>query len=100
MDFRPTTQGIYEWFEKDRTKRLVVVWNVFEKLGDETNYLRVCWGGSYYDVHSRYEPLYNCDGKHVRTVWSPSEWTDGTWGKRIGDIGSIDDKYLYLSLDK
>ena len=89
---KPTKPGIWEWFEEDGTKRLVHVCDV----GVDTPHLRVCWWGSYYDVHDRVnEPIYDCDLKQCGTVSREAEWPD-RWGKYVGPSGCVTEDNLYL----
>ena len=94
----PTEEGIYEWFDDDGTKRLVAVCDVSPKK--DNSYLRVAWGGGYYDIQDSIETLYNCDLEPVRTHERKSEWTGGKWGARLGDGDSIPYEQLYKFPDK
>jgi len=94
----PTKEGIYEWFDDDGTKRLVSVCDVSAKK--DNSYLRVAWGGGYYDIKESISPVYNMRGQIVSYHQRPNEWDGGTWGKRLGDIGSIPEEQLYESPDR
>lgn len=74
---KPDKEGIWEWVDHHGKTQLVAVYNVSSPLNDV--HLRVGWWGGYYDV----------DG----------EWPD-TWGKFVGEIGSVPDEQLYLMPNK
>jgi hypothetical protein len=76
---KPHKDGIWEWFEKDGTKRLVRVFDV-GLLGNQ--YLRVYWWGGYYNVKG--DPFE--DGG--------DEWPD-RWGNYIGSHGTVSDDKIY-----
>lgn len=86
---KPDRTGIWEWFELDGTRRLVYVWNVFEKHPNLEPYFRVCCHGSYYNVHDIPE-----DGIHGK-----AEWIHGTWGNYMGQYEDFDESQLYLMFD-
>lgn len=91
----PNCEGIWEWFEKDGTKRLVEVVNVYKNIGETC--LRVYWNGSYYNVSDRYEDLYNMDGSiFEKNVLVKAEWVSGTWGNRVANNGELPDDLMYL----
>lgn len=86
---KPNKEGIWEWFEKDGTKRLVHVCNC-EQHPQAPPYLRVYWWGGYYNVNDEHDvesPEYDYQIK--------AEWPD-RWGNFVGEHGSIPDEQLYL----
>lgn len=87
---KPTTEGVYEWFDDKGTKRLVEV--IDASMGDdEKPYLRVYFDGGYYNVHDQHDP------EHPEYDWATkAEWPD-RWGKRIGDNYCVPDTDLYLT---
>jgi len=82
---KPDKAGIWEWFEKDGTKRLMSVVDV-EHDTTRRPYLRVYWWGGYYNVR---------DEPDNPGPFGVTEWPD-RWGSYIGPIGSVEDKDLYL----
>jgi hypothetical protein len=87
----PDKQGIWEWFELDGTRRLVYVWNVFEKHPNLQPYFRVYFNASYYDVRP--------DGEDANAIkrFNEAGWSSGTWGKWLGDYNDFDEKDIYGS---
>ena len=94
----PIIEGIYEWFESDGKRRLVSVCDVSPKK--DNSYLRAYWAGGYYDIKDSVSDVYDMGGVWQYSFLKRSEWTGGTWGNRVGDIGSINEDLLYEGLDR
>ena len=92
----PDKKGVWEWFDDDGIKRLVLVCNVAERLGEQR--LRVALWGGYYDVTDRTEDIYGCvKGKWVvveKDVHYSAEWPD-RWGNYVGAHGCVPDEQIY-----
>ncbi len=80
----PDREGIWEWFEKDGTRRLMTVVDV-ELSTREQPWLRVYWWGGYYNV---------ADNPNNPGLFGKREWPDN-WGKRVGGVGSMPEEALY-----
>ena len=79
---KPDREGIFEWFDENGIKRFAHVCNV----GHKTQYLRVYWKGSYYNVNDEVDDLYTLDGKLVeKNHVVPAEWPD-RWGNFVGNL--------------
>lgn len=89
---KPTSSGIYEWFDHTGKKRLVEVVDV--SRGMLPPYLRVYFNGSYYNVHDEHDP--ECPQFDHLTK---AEWAD-KWGSRIANNFELPDAQLYLAPDK
>lgn len=87
---KPCKSGIWEWFDKNGTKRLVSVYNVMEKCPNAEPYWRVYWWGGYYNVNDEHDPE-----SSQYDYLTKSEWPD-RWGNFVGEIGSVKDEDLYL----
>ena len=96
----PNKSGIWEWIDADGTKRLVHVWNVYEKYPKNEPYFRVCWGGGYYDIVDSIETLYDCNLKPIGTREKKSEWTGGTWGNYVGQLEDFNADEIYSFPDR
>lgn len=85
---KPNKEGIWEWFDKDGTKRLVYVCDVCKEFPEP--YFRVYWNGGYYNVNDEHDP------EAPEYDWAcKAEWPD-SWGNFVGEHGSIPDEQLYL----
>ena len=82
------TNGIWEWFDEDGTKRLVEVIDVCEGLIPQ--YLRVYFSGGYYNVHDEHDPE-----NPEYDEYTKAEWPD-RWGNRVADNNGLPDDQLYL----
>jgi|ERR1035441_426876 hypothetical protein len=86
---KPNRAGIWEWFDKDGTKRLVAVYNT-EHNPQCPPHLRVYWWGGYYNVNDEHE------AEHPEWDWaSAAEWAD-RWGNYVAPHGCFGDEELYL----
>ena len=81
----PNKEGIWEWFEKDGTKRLVSVFDVNKPIG-QPPYFRVYWWGGYYNVSD--DPTE--DGPFGRIEW------EDRWGNFVAELGTLSQEELYL----
>lgn len=84
---KPDSEGVWEWYDDDGTKRLVSVFNVGRPLGEL--YLRVAWWGGYYNVDDEHDPEHPEHDKYTQ-----AEWPD-RWGIRVGDIGCVSELDIY-----
>ena len=83
---KPTSPGIWEWYDEKGIKRLVEV--VVVGAGHPFAYLRVYFWGGYYNVNDEPEdPGYEWAGK--------AEWPD-RWGNRVADNMGLPEEQLYL----
>jgi outer membrane scaffolding protein for murein synthesis (MipA/OmpV family) len=80
---KPDKPGIWEWFAKDGTKRLVRVWD----NGVDEIWLRVSWWGGYYNVHKD------------KAKGQRQEWAD-RWGNYVGEVHTIPVDQLYIEPTK
>jgi hypothetical protein len=87
---KPTTEGIYEWYDDDNRIRLVSVVDCNPKDGlSDKPWLRVYFAGGYYNVNDE------CMGTEDEE-FSKAEWPD-RWGQRFGDLHSVHSDFLYES---
>jgi hypothetical protein len=83
---KPDKEGIFEWFDDHGNKRLVMVINIGDDLGE--HWFRVFWWGGYYNVND--EAIGTPEEDMAK-----AEWPD-RWGNFVGEIGSIPTDQLYL----
>ena len=76
---KPWKEGIWEWFDESGTKQLVNVINVGKDVN--TTWLRVYYGGNYYNVHDEWIGTEDED-------FGKSEWPD-RWGCYVSELNSI-----------
>ena len=94
----PNKTGIWEWFDLDGNRRLVFVWNIFDKYPKNEPYFRVCWRGSYYDVSPEPEDneMTRLLGKTSQERFDESGWSRGTWGNYLGQYEDFNETELYI----
>ena len=83
---KPDKEGIWEWFDEEGTKHLVDVVNV-EHDFRYPKYLRVNWGGGYYNIND--ESIGEIDEIHCK-----SEWPD-RWGNYVGTRDEVEESLIY-----
>jgi hypothetical protein len=94
----PNKTGIWEWFNLDGVRRLVYVWNVFEKYPNQEPWFRVCWKGGYYDIKPQEEDAETTRliGQTAQERFEEAGWSGGKWGKYMGQYSDFKEEELYL----